>query len=220
MESVLHDWLLRQTQRHDVVVIKTYSDVPVEKAFNRLMKKFLESDCPWAFILNSDELPPDDALERLAAHDKDVCSGVCFRWVQGRGPVPVALRRSGEGYTYVWGEGLEQIDRVSMSGVLVKRAVLEAIPLGTFRHPMLDSEGLEWGSPGFALWDEARARGFELWMDFDVRIHHYKRTDLLEVNDLMVKSAEIGREKVLRAVAKMKAQGVPDSEIVAALGGD
>ena len=195
MESVLHDWLLRVTQRHDVVVIKTYSDVPVEKAFNRLHLTFLKSDCDWAFILNDDECPPDDALERLAAHDKDVCSGVCFRWVQGRGPVPVALRWSDEieNYTYVWGSGLERIDRTSMSGVLVKRKVLESVPVGTFRHPMLDEQGLDWGSPGYAFWDAAREMGFEIWMDFDVRIHHYKRADLLEINDLMAAARREGR---------------------------
>lgn len=217
--STLNDWLLHMASRHDVVLLKTYSSVPVEKAFNELHAKFLESDCEWAFVLNSDECPPMDAIERLAAHDKDVCSGVCFRWVQDRGPVPVAGRWDADrgDYRYVWGEGLERIDRVSMSGVLVKRAVLEALPVGTFRHPMLDDHGLEWGSPGFAFWDAAREQGFEIWMDFNVRIHHYKEADLLEISDLMAKAGTAGRQRVIDVARGMRERGVEDGAILDAL---
>lgn len=219
MEAVLHDWIVRNSMRgYEVVDMKAYGVAPVEGAFNRLHKKFLESDCDYAFILNDDECPPDDAIERLAAHDKDVCSGVCWHWVSGKGPCPVSLRWNDEAekYTYVYGSGLERIDRVSMSGVLAKRKVLEAIPVGTYRHPKLNEDGTEWGSPGFAFWDAARERGFEIWMDFDVRLHHYKSIDLLEVNDLMAGARTETVEWVADKVKGLR-ETMTDAEIVGEL---
>jgi hypothetical protein len=212
MEALLHDWLVAVSKKHEIVELKTLASRPVEMAFNQLHEAFLKTECDWAFFLNADEVPPGDALERLAGHDKDVCSGLCFRWTDN-GPTPVSLTMKDGRYTYTYGAGLQRIDRVSMSGVLAKRAVLEAIPVGTYGHTKLNEEGTDWGSPGFAFWDAARERGFEVWMDFDVRIHHYKVCDLVEVNDLIGAARRDAVQWVAMKAAELRGTQT-DAEIV------
>ncbi|MCE5190923.1 MAG: hypothetical protein LLG08_04070 [Actinomycetia bacterium] len=249
MEAVLHDWLVLTagSGKYSLLDLKTYGISPVDKAFNILHRRFLDSDADYAFVLNDDECPEPGALDRLMAHDKDIVSGVCWKWTEEQGPLPVAARWSEEAQTFYWvqGEGLEKIDRVSFSGVLMKRAVLEKVLVGTYAHlpicacecgwadhrarkRMMDcpkcgkkliADGTEMASPGFLFMDEARRRGFEVWMDFGVRIHHYKTVDLQRVNDLMALARNETKAEVLAAVKDLAAKGVPDAEIIGALVG-
>lgn len=247
METVLHDWLILTggSGKYEFVELKTYADTPVDKAFNKLHKRFLETDCEYAFIVNSDELPPMDALETLISHDKDVVSCVCFKWDTERGPLPVAARWSEkrDQFLYIFGAGLERIDRCGFSGTLIKRAVMEAVPVGTYRHEptsccecgyvdhlnskagqtcpscgkTLVVDGTELISPEFIWLDMAREKGFEVWMDFGLRMHHYKNTDLLQFNDLMVEVRKTALENMRKKVAELREGGSEDYEIVDAL---
>lgn len=247
MEAVLHDWLIGTAGKYSLLDLKSYEIAPVDKAFNMLHRRFLASDCEYAFVINDDECPEADCLERLIAADKDIVSGVCWKWDENVGPLPVAARWNEALGSFVWvqGVGLERIDRVSFSGVLIKRKVFEALPVGTYSHKATAActcgwvdhlgsysrgqcpkcgapvvvDGTEMVSPGFLWMDAARDAGFEVWMDFSVRIHHFKAVDLLRVNDLMALARNQERSEALAAVKRLKDEGVSDEEIVAALVG-
>jgi len=247
MEAVLHDWLILTggSGKYDLRDIKTYSQIPHGKAFCSLHKQFLESDADYAFVLNDDEMPPMDALERLIEHDKDIVSCVAFKWTEERGPMPTTARwdRNQGIFVYHYGTGLERVDRCGSSGMLVKREVLETLPLGIWKHQstseckcgfvdhlgslegeqcprcgnILRDEGTMYISPEFILEDHARAAGFEIWVDFTLRMHHYKNVDLLRVNDLMVQARLEGRHLMKATIEKMRGAGCSDEEIVNAM---
>jgi hypothetical protein len=50
----------------------------LRRKHNELRKQFLKSDCTHFFMLESDNLPPADILNRLVAHDVPVVQGVYF----------------------------------------------------------------------------------------------------------------------------------------------
>lgn len=50
----------------------------LEQKHNRLRKIFLRSDCSHFFMLESDNLPPPDTLNRLIAHNVDIVQGTYF----------------------------------------------------------------------------------------------------------------------------------------------
>ena len=216
----LHQWLLLMHSMYDIVEMKTHCSTPIEKAFNNLSLQFLRSDCEYAFIINSDEAPPDRAFDTLLAHDKDIVSGLCFKWDDKHSPLPVASKWGEESqyFEYQFKDGLQQVDRCGFSGVLIKRAAFEAVPVGTYTHQssaychemdcdwadhtnefdgdecprcggFVAEDGGLFISPEFIWLDEARRQGFEVWVDFGLHIDHYKdHINITRVNGMLVQA--------------------------------
>ena len=243
LKAPLHDWLTITAASVPIVEYKAYGVSPLEKAFNLLHRRFLASDCEYAFVINDDEVPPRGALERLLDHDKDMVSCVAPKWDEAKGPLPVASVRRDDKFVYINGPGLMRADRCGFSGILIKRAVMEAVPVGTFEylptaecscgwidhlgrgitecpqcHSVIPQDHTYFISPEFRFLDVARELGFELWVDFDLELHHLvDGVDLKAVNRLIVEAERKTRSRIAELVRALRGDGVEDAEIVEAL---
>ena len=243
INAALHDWLV--TVDVDLLEQKTYRVSPLEKAFNVLHRRFLATDSEYAFVLNADEMPPRGALEKLIEYDKDMVSCVAPKWDEHNGPLPVASRWSEDhgAFVYLNEPGLHRADRCGFSGILIKRAVMEAIPVGTFEYkPTAECEcgwidhraagipvcpkcgkptvvdGTYFISPEFRFEDVAREMGFELWVDFDLQMHHFvDGVDLKAINYQLMKMRDKTLSGVVERVRMLRDDGESDAEIVDAL---
>ena len=185
--------------RYDLTVVEATGLRPLEIAFNVLHKLFLESDCDYFFTINDDEHLPEDALDRLLADDKDIVIPLGLRWHNANGPIPCVGVREGSAHVSIElakhfdepGEitatespakyiqptsgfkGLRRCDRVGNSGILIKRHVMEAMPLGTFRLQMSEDRTKVFATEDYVLCDAMRAAGFEIWVDCNMVLDHY-----------------------------------------------
>lgn len=100
--------------------------MPFDMARNVCCMKTLELGCSHLFFLDSDVIPPADAIMRLIAHDKPLVSGVYARRSPPHG-VPVMMR----GGRWVLPHelprsGLFEVDVVGAGCMLIRRDLLEA----------------------------------------------------------------------------------------------
>jgi len=100
--------------------------MPFDHARNVGAQKVLEMGFEYLFFLDSDVIPPRDAIFRLLAHKKPVISGLYCR----RSPpasVPVMIR-NGQWITQYQPGTLVEVDLVGAGCLLVHRSVLEQLP--------------------------------------------------------------------------------------------
>ncbi len=149
----------------------------VTRDHNRIRKKVLDENYDYLLILDQDVIPPQDVIEKLMAHDKDVVSGMYFGHHDLGGEIkvmPFAWVFSKEhkdwnntGYlleSEVWSEKLLQIAFAGMGCILIKRKVLEQIE---FRYS-LDMDAWDDRWLGVDVWD----KGFEFYLDPCVKCQH------------------------------------------------
>jgi GT2 family glycosyltransferase len=163
---------------------------PVDRARNQIIEKFLHipgTTFTHLFFIDSDTIPPPDALERLLAHDKDIVSGLtpiakydddsktyftidnCFleapRDEFGKATETLVPERN---------TGLHQIVRCGGSCVLIKRKVFERLepPYYDFDYNAKRTEHTR--SEDIRFCDNAIAAGFEIYADSDVVCGHHK----------------------------------------------
>jgi len=243
INAALHTWLL--TADVNTLELKTYRVSPLEKAFNLLHKRFLTTDCDYAFVINADEVPPKEAIERLIEHDKDMVSCVAPAWDDQRGPLPVASRWDEDRHEFLRlnERGLHRADRCGFSGILIKRAVMEAVPVGSFEYTPTAQCECGWVdqraegittcpkcgaslvvdntffiSPEFRWLDIARGMGFELFVDFGLQMHHLvEQVDMAAVNRLLMNQRDQTLQGVVSRVRGLRDGGSSDAEIVDAL---
>lgn len=145
-----------------------------------------EPDVRHFFFLDSDTVPPPDAVERLLALQVPVACGVTpIRRVRA---TFWNVRAGGEDSW--WPRDVPLPDRpfrvrhVGGTTVLVERRVIEAIGYPWFKreyheHGPVGGEFVKRSGDVFFS-DRCRECGFDIVCDPAVRCHHYKVTDLLE----------------------------------------
>ena len=71
-------WLVEALNENDkgISLYPTMSVQPVDNARNEIVDTFLKSDCTHLFFIDSDTIPPQDALKKLLDLDCDVASGI------------------------------------------------------------------------------------------------------------------------------------------------
>lgn len=228
----LREWY--HSRKYAITIAEATGYRPIELAVNNLLKQFLASNCEYLLLINSDENLPIDGLDRLLAHDKDVVAPLGLRWDNVHGPLPcVGVKAGGggspagfEGITmgkpiYVQPttgyKGLRRADRVGNSGMLLKRKVVEALPLGSFRLHMTDDRTRLISSEDFAWCDAIREAGFEIWVDCDMILSHVREVDLRTVTKLLLDARGRGREDTLRALRRLLDSGATEAEAVEAI---
>lgn len=135
------------------------------------------------FFLDSDTVPPMDALPRLMLMDRPVAVGI----------TPIVV-----GGTHCWNVGTDPIwmpreeplpeepftvDHVGGTTLLIRREVMEAVGFPWFRAEWqrVSAEKVELCKEGEDVFFSRRIRecGYEIWVNPEVQCHHYKTVDLL-----------------------------------------
>ncbi len=114
----------RQLQLPGPVV--PYTGMPYDHARNAAAMNAIESGCEYLFFLDSDVIPPPDAVPRLIARRQLIISGIYAR----RSP-PVSypvMMRNGQFVTNYPPNAVIDVDVVGCGCCLIHRSVLEKLP--------------------------------------------------------------------------------------------
>jgi len=158
-------------------------------AYNTLRVKFLEGDYSHLMVIEQDIIAPNDTIERLLQHDKDVCSGLYYLadtpcvMVGGLRDVPPGKEREFrfEKKVYFYDfidekilktKKLVQVFCCGLGCVLIKREVLEKVEFRIKKNP-----GGEWkGHNDMFFYFDLRARNIKVFLDPTIKCEHYNDT--------------------------------------------
>ncbi len=125
-------------------IYPTINVQPVDNARNQIVKYFLESDATHLLFVDSDTIPPLDALKRLLAHDKLIISALT--------PIIELNNETGD-YWRKWNcvdqndqhmkphTGTRQCKGAGGSCILIKREVFEQLEAPYYRFVYNDDTG-------------------------------------------------------------------------------
>lgn len=131
----------------------------------------LDGGAAWVWIIGDDHLFEPDIVTRLLDHGKDIVVPNCLH--RGATPRPVVFdAHPGPRFTQRdcdGAAGLIRVDGAGSAGMLVRRAVFEAVPQPWFEMGRLESD-----LHGEDLWfsHKARAAGFETYCDLETHLGH------------------------------------------------
>jgi hypothetical protein len=161
------------------------SGMTFDHARNTGCLKLLELGYEWLFFLDSDVIPPADAILRLIAHKQPIVSGLYYR---RNNPIcPVMLRNvPGGGRTWVTEykiPDLMEVDFVGAGCLLIHRSVIAAMPsvVGNtncnrwfeWKVDRDDLDPRERMSEDFSFCERARKElGLKIFVDTSVQCKH------------------------------------------------
>lgn len=156
---------------------------PITQCRNKIVKKFLETDKKFDYLLmiDSDCIPPNNVLE-LADYQKDIIGGLCFAYMNKR-VIPLVLKENSEG-TYDMAnvslnEGVIECSGIGSGCMMIKREVLENIPF-PFRNEY-DTDGIKTKGLDINFCERARRKGYKVWCDTDMLVSHWTIQDLKDI---------------------------------------
>lgn len=172
------------TGAYDLCVIPTCGVQPVDNARNKIVEEFLASDCTHLFFVDSDTIPPPNAIKKLLAADKDIVSGLTAIIEYN----PLKKDDIACGYYKKWNcvglndqhikepyVGLIPIKGAGGSCIMIKRHVFEKMENPWYRFTYKDDSGKD-ARIGEDIFFVAKAigAGFAPWADTSVVCGHNK----------------------------------------------
>lgn len=153
--------------------------MPYDMARNAICMRALEIGATYVFMLDSDVIPPHDAVLRLMNHRFPIVSGMYCR----RSPpaaVPVMMKPVGQWVTQFKPNSLVEVDVVGSGCLLIHRDVLQRLPPQRPGSHWFDwrvnMQGLmpkeECLSEDFTFCSHARKHGYKIMVDTSVKCRH------------------------------------------------
>ena len=173
-ELHLHVW--HWYARHKIEIFGPNGERPVAYAKNLCIEKFLEGSCDYIWFIDSDTVPPLNALDLLLEAKVDVISGVVRQHVRDSDgvirPLPMICRMVPGGLLTVrGGEGVEEIDACGAACLLIHRSVFDRVP-----GPPWFEQG-SWGEKrgsDFNFCEQLREVDVPIYCHFGVYCTHHK----------------------------------------------
>lgn len=179
-------WLSQAQQKGNInmSVYPTMNISPVDQARNNIVEEFLVGDCSHLLFVDADTIPPQNAIEKMLAADKDIISAI----------TPIVeyddKRKDSDsnGYYKKWNcvnegdvfvhpnTGILPIKGAGSSCILIKRAVFEKMEKPWYRFLYKSDEGRDivvGEDIHFML--KAIAAGFKPFCDTSIICTHFKQ---------------------------------------------
>jgi FkbM family methyltransferase len=168
-------WDLQVPVGYTVDFVPFISD-QIEHVRNEISAWVLEKNFDYLFAVDSDIVLKPDTLERFLNHDVDMVSGLYIQRIPGRHTIEVMRNNEFGGVTHVpyeqiCGQGLVPIDSCGFGCVLIKRRVLETVPMPHFIY----QSSLNFAhtiSEDVYFCMQARNHGVSIYADTDVICDH------------------------------------------------
>lgn len=201
LETAIFAWSKQYQDRYEFQLFFP-SGRPIPNNRNRIVKKFLEGDWDYLFMLDDDTFPIKNPFSMLE-HDKDVVAG-CYPGADSRGVhFHVYDIKSEDPYSFKFvdpdrRDGLQKVDAIATGCMLIKRNVLEnmrkkkLIPF----EDSFDSDGILLNNEDMAFCIKCRKLGIPVYADWNVLCDHIKEISLLEVIRLILEAARTGKAVV------------------------
>lgn len=168
-----------------VTVVAPIGHIPHDSARNYCVDLLLQGDQTHIFFIDSDVVPPDDALEKLLNADVDVISGLYpsvwynnkKKEMSQRNNVFSEILDNGE-LKEAKGKGVKAIHSAGGGCLLIKREVLEQdleAPIFSFEY---NSVGIMTVGEDVYFFNKLREFGITPYAHFDVQCNHVKTTVL------------------------------------------
>lgn len=182
--ELLEDWcrffyhLGRRMPNYDFELgIKTKSEQ--FRARNAIVDGAQQTNCDWVLMLDDDMIinpfvtngPTSDYgfLERLIAHDKDICGALYYQ--RTGGCEPVLMKAVGNGYRFLRDDeltgGLQRVDVAGGGCLLIKTRVFDKL-----QFPYFEPE-FRYGTD-IQLCRQALEKGMEVWADTSIELGHLR----------------------------------------------
>lgn len=140
-DQVTTAWALGLRNLQGITAVAGLQGMPFDHARNEACKRCLEIGFDYLFFLDSDVVPPSDAVPRLVRHNQPIVSGVYYRRSPPLGH-PVMMKRGPDG-GLGWVQqypvpALLDVDAVGAGCLLIRRDVLEKLPPQRPGHHFFD----------------------------------------------------------------------------------
>lgn len=177
---IVLSWMSKAYQigKFDLSVYPTVNVQPVDNARNQIVKTFLESDCTHLLFLDSDTIPPINAIDRLLTHNKPIISALT--------PI-IELSQTGMPYRK-WNcvdendehmkpnTGVNKCKGAGGSCILIKREVFEKMKPPYYRFVYNDDSGKDViVSEDIYFIINALSLGIETYADTSILCQHAKQ---------------------------------------------
>jgi GT2 family glycosyltransferase len=161
------------------------SPYPLECQRNNQIFDFLKEDKSYThlFLLDSDNVPQRGTIEKFLDYDLDVVHAVGAALIEGKAIITAGWTQDEAKYKrYAVSDenakGLQKVDGIGASGVLIKREVIEALEYPYFKVEYDDNDGTLILGEDYYFSRKIREAGFEIWADFDMKMQHFKTVAL------------------------------------------
>lgn len=173
-------WLL--DNKVNLAFYATINSQPVDRAREEIVDEFLKTDATHLFMIDSDTIPPHDAIYKLLDADEDIISGLT--------PI-VAYDKDKEIMYRKWNcadfdgnllspnTGIKEVRGAGGSCLMIKRNVLETLSRPCFRNTFKfsnDGKVEHFISEDVFFIVKAIGQGFKPKADTSVVCMHYKQT--------------------------------------------
>jgi GT2 family glycosyltransferase len=152
--------------------VYTSSIRPLYEARNDCVRTFLKSDASYLFFVDSDAVPPANAIEQLLSHgfEKKIVGGLCHEIKQDNDRVlkkiPLvleAINKSEYKIMDVILKGLIAVDATGTVCVMIHRSVFLKMKEPWFFNQAED----------FYFYEEAKKAGSPVYVDCNCKVTHY-----------------------------------------------
>jgi SAM-dependent methyltransferase len=223
--GILEDWMRfayhcgRRMPQYDFLLgIKTKSEQ--FRARNAIVDAAQQSNCDWLLMLDDDMVvnpyvtsgPTEEYgfIEKMIAHDKDVCGALY--WQRGGNCEPVLMHKVSEaGYRFLRDDeltyGLQKVDVAGGGCLLIKMRVFDKV------KPPYFAPEYKW-STDIQLCRAASEAGFEVWADTSIELGHIKSDRIIVTSrnrrQLMMDGGVSGEAKKTMVTADVYGRLVAD----------
>jgi len=145
---------------------------PLYAARNDCVKTFLETDASYLFFIDSDAVPPANAIEQLLSHgfDKKIVAGLCYEIkLDADGllkRIPLVLKAVKNGEYKIMDVGLKDLIEVDATGticVMIHKSVFKRLEGPWFFNRAED----------FYFYENAKKAGFKIYVDSECNVQHF-----------------------------------------------
>ena len=145
---------------------------PLYAARNDCVKTFLKSDASYLFFVDSDAVPPANAIEQLLSHgfDKKIISGLCHEIKQDSDGilkrVPLVLKTVAPNEYKIMDvelKGLIEVDATGTICVMIHRSIFKTLEPPWFLNRAED----------FYFYEKAKKAELKIYIDSECKVRHY-----------------------------------------------
>lgn len=164
-------------------------------ARNKMVEQFLATDCDAIWFLDADICPPNSVVELITRHWDE--------WKVAGAPYPLFIKPAGhdipkvvfavyedlgKGYhsAAIPKDGTGFVDGIATGCIFIKREVFERLekPYFEFKYDSETREMTEGEDIGFCK--KVNALGLKFFIDYSMTCNHFKRVNLLDVNNYCI----------------------------------
>lgn len=180
LAMILIDWADKYSP--NIIIHHQPFTIPHDTARNMLVKRFLETNATHFMGIDSDVVPPENALKKMLNHDKDCIVAITERFVANKDGYelsPTTYSYNGVNYETSFNFTNDKLTQIGGAGAgcfLAKREVFE-----TIKRPyqfIYNNDGSLIRSEDLYFSDQLRKEGFELWADYSIECKHIKSIDI------------------------------------------